>query len=78
MILAIAIIMQVNNIKKLKEKKVIEMEKNLKKNKIIRRIKKLGFKGIIKEFLDLIIKNTVYLVVGLAYAIYLLIRALDD
>ena len=76
--LVTANIMQVNNIKKLKEKKVIEMEKNLKKNKIIRRIKKLGFKGIIKEFLDLIIKNTVYLVVGLAYAIYLLIRAFDD
>lgn len=54
------------------------MEKKLKKNKIIRRIKKLGFKGIIKEFLDLIIKNTVYLVVGLAYAIYLLIRAFDN
>ena len=40
--------------KKVKDKKVIKMEKKLKKNKVIRRIKKLGFKGIIKEFLDLI------------------------
>ncbi|MEE1282785.1 MAG: glucosaminidase domain-containing protein [Acutalibacteraceae bacterium] len=64
--------------KKVKDKKVIKMEKKLKKNKVIRRIKKLGFKGIIKEFLDLIIKNTIYLIVGLLYAIYLLIRTFDN
>ncbi len=45
-----------------------------KKNRLKRRIKKLGIKGIIK----ILIRNIVYLIVGLVYATYLLIRAFDN
>ena len=45
-----------------------------KKNRLKRKIKKLGIKGIIK----ILIRNTVYLIVGLAYVTYLLIRAFDN
>ena len=45
-----------------------------KKNRLKRKIKKLGIKGIIK----ILIRNIVYLIVGLVYATYLLIRAFDN
>ena len=45
-----------------------------KKNRLKRRIKNLGIKGIIK----ILIRNIVYLIVGLVYATYLLIRAFDN
>ena len=45
-----------------------------KKNRLKRRIKKLGINGIIK----ILIRNIVYLIVGLLYATYLLVRAFNN
>lgn len=54
------------------------VERNSKKNRIKRKIKKLSVKGILKKLVKIIIRNSIYLVVGFSYAIYLLIRAFDN
>lgn len=54
------------------------VERNSKKNRIKRKIKKLSVKGILKRLVKIIIKNSIYLVVGFSYAIYLLIRGFDN
>lgn len=61
-----------------KNKKGTRVERYSKKNIIKRKLKKLGVKGIVKVLLNWFIRNTVYLVVGLVYAIYLLIRAFNN
>lgn len=49
-----------------------------RKNRLKRKIKELGLKGILKKVLTLLIKNSIYLVVGFIYATYLLIRGFDN
>ena len=58
--------------------KMSRVERNSKKNRIKRKIKKLSVKGILKKLVKIIIRNSIYLVVGFSYAIYLLIRAFDN
>lgn len=59
-----------------KNKKGTRVERNSKIN--MRRLKKLGVKGIAKKLFKGFVKNTVYLIVGLVYATYLLIRAFNN
>lgn len=49
-----------------------------KRNRIKRRIKKLGIKGILINLLKFYIKNVFYLIVGLLYATYLVIKNFDN
>lgn len=54
------------------------VERNSKKNRIKRKVKKLNVKKILKRLVKIIIRNSIYLVVGFSYAIYLLIRGFDN
>ena len=54
------------------------VERYSKKNRIKRKIKSLGVKGIFKIIGKELLKNSIYLVVGFVYAIYLLIRGFDN
>lgn len=49
-----------------------------KKNRIKRNLKKLGVKVILKKLAKFIVRNSIYLIVGFVYAIYLLIRGFDN
>lgn len=65
--------MQVNNMKKNKKGYESRVERNSLKNRTKRR-----FKRFIKRFPKIIGMNILYLIVGVIYAIYLLIRAFDN
>ena len=49
-----------------------------KKNRFKRNLKKLSLNGIIKLMIKFIIKNIIYLMIGLAYSIYLIVKAFDN
>lgn len=62
----------------MKNKKETRVSRYSRKNRIKRKIKSLGVKGIFKIIGKELLKNSIYLVVGFVYSIYLLIRGFDN